>query len=161
MANEVTVEVVNGIRTLYKTDPIARKLFDWTADRERDATSTSLDLISRKLGISRGEAVSLARKLEETKCGTFIVGRRGQKSRFEWGYNCISLGQAAAGELSELENVENPIAEGEDNDVERSSGNPASTTEEGARRLTIADAKAGLALSLGVPVSAIEIIVRG
>src|SRR5258705_146225 len=117
MTNDLADYVVKAIRDLYKKNPHAQEFFDLNARRERDASFTSLDLISRKLEISRGEAVALARELDEAGCGQFVVGRRGSKSRFEWEYSCIGLGKAAAGEPIQLEKAENPEDE-ENEDME-------------------------------------------
>jgi hypothetical protein len=103
-----------------------------------------------RIDISRGDAVALARKLEEAGCGEFVVGRRGSKSRFVWAYSCIAIGQVASGEASTLEKPDNP--EPEDVDEEEETG--------GASSLTIAQAKLALAKSLGVSVSNIEIIIK-
>jgi hypothetical protein len=145
MNKRLVDDVIKAVRALYKQNPIAERLFDLNAKRERDATSSSLDVISRKLDISRGDAVALARELEAAGCGTFKVGRRGAPSRFEWDYSCIGLGKAAAGEPIPLEQAENPQDEEEDDLVVASSV------------LTIAQAKAALARSLGVSVDQIEI----
>lgn len=137
-------DVIKAIQTLYNRNPIAQQLFDMNAERERDATTSSLDVISRKLEISRGETVALARELEAAGCGIFKVGRRGARSRFEWAYSCIGLGKAAAGEISQLEPAENPQDEEEESDAASDS-------------MTIAQAKSALARSLGVSVDQIEI----
>ena len=152
MTKDLAQQIISAIRTLYRTDASARALFDWTASRTRDATATSIDRIAYQLGLSRGDAVALARKLEAAGCGEFVVGRRGQKSRFVWAYSCISLGQAASGEASEIEEVENPLPEDE--------GSPEQSGLGEELKLTIAEAKAALANSLGVPASSIEIIVK-
>jgi hypothetical protein len=138
-------DVIKAIRELYNENPVAQQLFDINAERARDASSSSLDVISRKLEISRGDAVALARALEISGCGEFKVGRRGAPSRFEWSYSCIGLGKAAAGEPIALEQAENP-QDDEEEEVSSASG-----------VLTIAQAKAALARSLGVSIDQIEI----
>ena len=153
MTSNMNNRVIKAIRDLYKGDDIARRLFDQSAERERDATATSIDRLTHVLGVSREEAVGLAQRLQEAGCGQFIIGRRGHKSRFAWGYSCISLGQAAAGETTELEEPENPMPEAEE---EAASLEPAGVPP----RMNIAEAKRALSLSLGVPESAIEISIR-
>jgi hypothetical protein len=157
MTNDFNQDVIDAVRSLYNTNASAQALFDWTAQRERDAASTSIDRIASQLGVSRGEAVALARLLAEAKCGEFIVGRRGQKSRFRWDYSCISLGQAASGESSRLEEADDPIPESEE---DLHAGQSVEPAQPGALKLTIAEAKAALANSLGVSVTNIEIIVK-
>jgi hypothetical protein len=148
MADYLAEDVIKAARELYVKNTFAQQLFDLNALRLRDANSTSLDLISRKLEISRGDAVALARALEDAKCGEFKVGRRGSKSRFEWAFSCIGLGKAAAGEPIQLERADNPTEEEE----EEVSGDVGG--------LTIANAKAGLAAHLGIAITQIEIIIK-
>ena len=159
MTEDFTAETIKAIRNLYKTDTSAQSLFDWTASRERDASSTSIDRICHILQLSRGDAVALARHLEEAGCGEFVVGRRGQKSRFRWRYSCISLGHAASGETSELEEAENPVPDNEEDVIDAGPGNATETSP--LAGITISEAKAALAKSLGVSPSDIEIVVRG
>jgi hypothetical protein len=153
MAGDISKGVIEAIRKLYRVNVAAQTLFDWTASRERDATATSLDRLSNKLDISRGEAVALARALEQAGCGQFVVGRRGQPSRFEWEYSCISLGQAAAGEDVKLEAAEDPLPESEEEQLEAA----AAASDQ---PLTLTQAKIALSKSLGVPVENIEITIR-
>lgn len=153
MPSDISVNVIEAIRKLYRTSASAQAIFDWTASRERDATATSIDRISNRLGISRGEAVALARALEQAGCGEFVVGRRGQPSRFQWGFSCISLGQAAAGEDVKLEAAEDPLPESEEEQLEAAGAEPS-------QPLTLAQAKAALSKSFGVPVENIEITIK-
>jgi hypothetical protein len=152
MSNDHPAEsVVEAVRDLYKRNASARRFFDLNAARQRDANSTSLDVICRKLEISRGEAVALARELEAAGCGEFKVGRRGSVSRFEWAYSCISLGRAAAGETVQLEEKsENQQFEDDDD------ASPTLAESVGP----VAAAKSELAKQLGVATSQIEIVVR-
>lgn len=151
MVVDIDKDVIEAIRRLYRADSAAQALFDWTASRTRDATATSLDRLSNKLNLTRGDAVALARSLEKAGCGQFVVGRRGQPSRFEWKYSCISLGQAAAGEDVKLEAAEDPLPEIEEEQLEAA---------EAASGLTLAQAKIALSKTLGVPVENIEITIR-
>jgi hypothetical protein len=153
MTGDIDKTVVKAIRDLYRKDEIARRLFDQFAERERDSLATSIDRLTHLLGVSRGEAVGLSQRLQEAGCGQFIVGRRGHKSRFAWAYSCISLGQTASGETSELEEPEDPLPEAEEE------ASPLVTIAAPAA-MNIADAKRALSLSLGVPETAIEILIR-
>lgn len=157
MNKDIAQDVITAIRALYRDDDIARDLFDQSAQRQRDALETSVDRLSHLLGISRGESVALARRLEEAGCGKFMIGRRGGKSRFEWAYSCISLGKAAAGETSAIDQIDDGISEMDDDQ-------PAvavPTASSAPLMLTIAEAKEALARTLGVLPASIEIIVRG
>ena len=145
---DVKDEVKKSISSLYKKNEIARRLFDLIAKRSRDARATSVDSLAWKLAISRGEAVGLARELEEAGCGSFKNGRRGSKSRFEWAYSCILLGKAAAGEHVQLEEPEDPQDEEDEAGPDHSAG------------LTIAEAKSAIAARLGISTSQIEITIK-
>lgn len=156
MQNVIGQPVIDKLRGLYQSDPAAKVLFDWTANREKDATSTSIDRICSQLEISRRDALILAHRLHSVGCGRFVVGRRGQKSRFEWAYSCISLGRAARGESSILERARDPISDENEDDM----GDQVVTARIPEGSMTIAEAKAALSASLGVPVSSVEIIIR-
>lgn len=153
MPADISKSVIDAIRKLYRNNKLAQALFDWTAQRERDATSTSIDRISNRLSIARGDAVALARALEQAGCGQFVVGRRGQPSRFEWSYSCISLGQSAAGEDVKIEAAEDPLPESEEEQLE-------AVSLQADQPITLAQAKFAISKSLGVPVENIEIIVK-
>jgi hypothetical protein len=153
MTSDISKSVIDAIRKLYRSNSAAQALFDWTAQRERDATATSIVNFSNRLGISRGEAVGLARALEQAGCGQFVVGRRGQPSRFEWRFSCISLGQAAAGEDVKLEAAEDPLPESEEEKLEADDA-------AAEHPLTLSQAKLALSRSLGVPIENIEITIK-
>ena len=145
-------EVATAIRALYQQNPHATRLFDWTASLERDVDATTVERFMRKLEITRGEAINLARELVKAGCGEFIVGRKGWSSRFSWKYSRVRLGRVASGEAEELEDVSDPISEEEEE---------ASEPQEGSEQhLTIHQAKIRLAQSLGVEPSQISIEIR-
>ncbi len=145
-------DVATAIRSLYEKNPDATRLFDWTASLKRDADETTVDRLSRKLRISRGAAISLARALADAGCGDFIVGRKGWSSRFRWAYSRVSLGQVASGEVEELQEASDPISEEEEEASEPQEG--------GERLLTIHEAKIRLAQSLGLEPNQISIEIR-
>ncbi len=148
----VNPDVAKAVRALYEENPHATRLFDWTASLERDAYETTVERFMRKLEISRGEAINLARELEEAGCGEFIVGRKGWSSRFKWAYSRVNLGLVASGEAEELEETSDPISEEEEEASEPREG--------GEQHLTIHMAKIRLAQSLGVEPSQISIEIR-
>ncbi|WP_444463884.1 hypothetical protein [Rhodobacter capsulatus] len=147
MMDTIDTGVVAAVRALYASDENAKRFFDWCAEKKRDVTETRVERVMQVIDISRSAAVALARSLEVAGCGEFLVGRRGSPSRFVWSYSRISIGQIAAGEVEELEDVVDPLDEDEEVDV-------------GGQALTIRQAKGMLAESLGVSVDQIEIIVR-
>ena len=147
MNSKIDNDVRQKVRELYASSQVAKDFLDWCADRQRDAKETTIERISSVIGVSRSEAVSLAKQLDAAGCGDFIVGRRGASSRFAWGYSRINLGRIAMGEVEELEEkLVDPL----DDDLE----------SETAQGLTIPQAKALLADSLGLEPSQIEINIR-
>jgi hypothetical protein len=158
MVSDFTPQVTKNIRDFYNADGNAQALFDWSATRERDATTTSIDRMCQVLKINRGAAVAMAKQLEELGCGDFIAGRHSQKSRFRWKYSCISLGKAASGEQVELAAAVNPIPENEEENVDQENF-PTSVAPQ-IVKLTIAEAKVGLSNMFGVPSANIEITIK-
>lgn len=134
-----------SLRELYRTEPAAKTLLDALAARERDAASTSIDRLADLAGVSRRRAVDLARTLDQIGAGTFVLGRRGQRSRIEWQFDVRSLGLAAA---QEDENLRKPMDAADEDAV-------ASRHD-----TVVAAAKLLIARSLGVPIEAIVIVIR-
>jgi hypothetical protein len=98
------------LREFYNENVIAQALLDHFASRERNWGSTSVDRILTNLkneekDISRGDLIAVFRKLEECGCGSFVAGRKGYPSRFEWRVQMVAVGQAAAGEIEHVEEV--------------------------------------------------------
>lgn len=107
-AEIVDIEMLN---TMYSTNPVARFMFDAWAQRQRNRRVTTVECLLRltkqsNAGVSRQDVIELCRQLEKAGCGAFLVGRRGHQSRFEWSVSMASVGQAAAGETSEVEGIE-------------------------------------------------------
>ncbi len=148
--------VESKVQTLYRANSLASRFFDALASRQRDATATTIEQIARVLNSSLGDALKLAREIEETGAADLYLGRRGAKTRLVWKFSCISIGRIAVGEETELEQPENPVSEDEEAAME-------SRLDEAARELpglTIPQAKRLLAKTLGVNETNIEISVR-
>ena len=150
--NDLQPQTVEAVRVLYSEDSDAKRLFEWAASRQRDARETSVERMMQKLGILRGTAIKLARKLKDAGCGEFVVGRKGRRSRFIWAFSLISLGKVAAGETDDIEEeAYDPIPEEEE----------ANQLFQGSdRHLTIQEAKRLLAESVGIEPSQIVIKIR-
>ena len=116
---------IDGLREFYQVSPAAKTVFDWAASRTNDAAETNLDRIMQKTPISRNDAVEFARRIDELDCGTFVVGRKGAKSRIRWAYSLKSLGKAAQGQADALMAVDPDVAEDAvDQQAPGGSGNP-------------------------------------
>lgn len=152
MTEDIDNDAKDAIKRLYRSNELARRFFDHCAQRERDASETSIDRIAFRLDVSREAAIGLAQEFEEAGIGTFVVGRRGYKSRFVWDFSCISVGQVAAGESTSLEEPDDAVDDTEG--VETISPLPSGAP------ITITQAKNLLSESLGVPVEAIQITIQ-
>jgi hypothetical protein len=90
------------LRELYQRNPVAGAMLDEFAGRERNRTETKVDnllyLTVENRPIKRGEIIRVFQELENMGCGSFVVGRKGHGSRFEWTVGLPSVGKAAAGE---------------------------------------------------------------
>jgi hypothetical protein len=96
--------VIEELRTLYGTDSAFKAVCDDFAGREKCSWRSAVDRTSQRTGLPRGEIVRVFKRLAEIQgIGQFVVGRRGAPSRFEWNQSSLSVGRAAGGEVSELE----------------------------------------------------------
>lgn len=119
MNESVDIEMIRG---LYASDEIARFFFDQWAERQKNSWTSTVDHLLHVARIEgtpfgRGEVVRFLKSLQEAGCGTFRAGRRGAKSRIEWGVSLISVGRAASGEDLEVEAVPEDTPETEEADA--------------------------------------------
>jgi hypothetical protein len=112
------------LKDLYQKNAAARSLLDELARRERNRTESKVDnlfyLNVDNRPIARGEIIQVFQELERIGCGTFIIGRKGRVSRFQWTVRLASVGKAAAGEDVPLDVISeeeweqaNELSEGE------------------------------------------------
>jgi hypothetical protein len=98
---------IKKLKDLYLKSGAAQALLDEFAQRERNRTETKVDnLLYLKVDnrpITRGEVIQVLQEFERVGCGTFVVGRKGHASRFQWTVGLPSVGKAAAGEDVPLE----------------------------------------------------------
>lgn len=146
-----------GLRELFEEDPGAREFLKWASERQNDAARTSIDRLEQKAGVDRRKAIELAKQFDRLGCGRYIIGRRGAPSRIEWTFSLKSIGRAAVGETAALEKVD-PELVAESADLVDLAKEDAGSAESG--RLSIAEAKRRLAITLGVNPEAIEITIR-
>src|SRR5881275_1047851 len=108
MVKKPDKHVVDKVKALYRSNELARRFFDQLAGRNNDARFTTIDNVMRTYALTRGEAVALLKEVADTGAAELYAGRRGWKTRLVWNFSCISVGQAASGEVGELEEVTNP-----------------------------------------------------
>ena len=101
MKNNGAVDL-DRLKELYQKGPAARAMLDNFAGRERNRTETKVDnllyLMVENRPITRGEIIQVFHELGNIGCGSFVVGRKGHASRFQWTVGLPSVGKAAAGE---------------------------------------------------------------
>ncbi|HYV49176.1 MAG TPA: hypothetical protein VFA20_30155 [Myxococcaceae bacterium] len=91
------------LRLLYQQDDHLRLVADYLASRERNAEFSTVDALCQRTGLGRGAVIDVLRLFEKDGFGDFIVGRRGQPSRFRWGVSMIAVGRAASGEPVDID----------------------------------------------------------
>lgn len=143
-------DTVGALKRLYAEDEAAHTFFEWAAQRQNDATQTSIAYLAQKASTDERHARELAKRLAGLGCGQFVVGRRGAQSRIVWSVSLKSLGHAVTrdGTIESLD----PELRAEAVDLK---------DELPQASLTIPEAKKRLAETLGVAPDAIEITVRG
>jgi hypothetical protein len=113
---------IKALRALYSSDPIAKSVLDEFASRQRNQQKTKLDQLLLRLSNAgkaapRTGVINVLRKLNEYGCGNFITGRKGHPTRFEWQYDLVSVGKAAAGGSQSVEEIQ-PVDDDENGDEE-------------------------------------------
>jgi hypothetical protein len=87
---------------MYRTTPAAKKLFDSLARVGAEDNRTTVDELIEDGDISRSDAITVLREIEEAGYGEFKLGRKGHPSRLEWSEDPRSLAERLAGESSEV-----------------------------------------------------------
>lgn len=110
---------VKELRRLYSESGCAKAVLDHAAARKKNSARTDVDrleIVLRQEGgkFSRREIIGSLKSLEDLRCGSFIIGRRGQPSRFAWAVEMIGLGRAAQGEQTDVEVLDVVDAETEE-----------------------------------------------
>jgi hypothetical protein len=112
---------IKGLRRLYNRDTRAQSLLDYVATRKYNSVETTVDRLEsvmsgKESNCSRRNLVAILRELEQLNCGEFVIGRRGQPSRFRWAVEMISVGRAAKGEDSGVQLLKAEEAKPEESD---------------------------------------------
>jgi hypothetical protein len=109
-----------ALKSLYSSAEVAKAVLDDFAIRQRNQRKTKLDQLLFRLassGVSRSEVIRVFRKLEELGYGEFVEGRRGHPSRFEWLFDLVTVGRAAAGSSQVIEEVRTSAEEEDEADA--------------------------------------------
>jgi hypothetical protein len=143
--NAISTVDVKKLREFYQRSAPARALLDDFAARERNRTETKVDNLRyiqvESRPITRGEIIEVFQELQKLGCGSFVVGRKGHSSRFQWRLGLPSVGKAAAGEEIQLD-----VVSEEDRRQEEATDVP-----EGVRKLYLFPLRPNLDLRLELP----------
>ena len=104
------VDVVQALRDLYATNPLARAFFNAAGERTKrswreTSVATAIRVITEKLGRrpSRQAVVDVFTTLHELGVARRILGRTGHPTRVEWQIRSVSAADAAVGRADTLE----------------------------------------------------------
>ncbi|MBV8764223.1 MAG: hypothetical protein JO137_14170 [Hyphomicrobiales bacterium] len=155
--------LVSELRALSRDDDVARQLFEWAANRERDGAKTLIYKVCAVCRCQKRDAEKLFKVLHQLGVGQHIAGRRGEKSRLVWNYSLKSIGRVALGRDSYLEKgrIKGRVSNSDDVDAPRSATERATGSRpNGELALSLGEAKEGIARKFDIPVSAIEITIK-
>ena len=113
---------LKALKALYASDLTAKAVLDQFASRQRNQQTTKLEQLLFRLnnsgvGVAKADVIGVLRKLDELGCGDFRTGRKGHPTRFEWKYDLVSVGKAAAGGTQAVEEIQ-PTADQDNGDEE-------------------------------------------
>jgi len=112
---------IKKLRRMLKDSSVAHAIFGWLSEYQRNTESMMVDKaeysarlwarenFDHEVEVTRSEVISIMRELEELQLGRFIVGRRGAESRFEFWTSRVQIGQAAMGQIDEINIEEDPV----------------------------------------------------
>jgi hypothetical protein len=120
-----TSPIVRKLVRLGKTVD-SRPLFESIAHGGIAGGTTEVGDAAYALGVERWQVVQFFKRLGDTGCGRFIVGRKGHASRFEWWYESVSVAAAALGQRVDLA----PLGEEEETDDEEEASEKETVIED-------------------------------
>jgi len=118
---------IEAIRKLYRSSAIARAAFEHFAAGKKNMTETSVNrllavLAAKGHNAGYGEVRDFLMELGNLNCGKYIQGRKGWPSRLKWSVGMVSLGQAATGKDSSVEELNETEAVDETQDAAAAQG---------------------------------------
>lgn len=129
---------VTGLKRLYRGNSTARMLLDYFASRERNRESTNFNRLLTVMSgqdepPTRARIREVLRSLEKLGFGTFVIGRRGHVTRFEWSMPLTEVGMTAQIPVkltkTQTRRAAKPVAA-----VKRGPGRPRKVVEEVVKR---------------------------
>jgi hypothetical protein len=94
-----------GLRAAYAEDPAVRVIIDHFASRQYNQNVTELDALRDKLErngtpVEKPHLIRALRRMDALGVGRFLVGRRGQATRFEWHEKSLTVRNLATDQTS-------------------------------------------------------------
>jgi hypothetical protein len=98
---------IAGLRAAYEEDPAVRVIIDHFASRQYNQNVTELDGLRDKLErngtpVEKPHLIRALRRMDALGVGRFLVGRRGQATRFEWHEKSLNVRELAKDQESPL-----------------------------------------------------------
>lgn len=115
MSPVLNKKVLEELKRYYKASESGRRMLDYLAGRENNSRKSLVERMGYVTGLSRADVIEVFREFEKMEFGRFVIGRRGQPSRFEWDVAMVSVGLVATGEGNAIETDD--IEEGADDGV--------------------------------------------
>lgn len=103
MADNVSRTIKAALRRIAAGNKRFAPFFQWAIEQPEGTRETPLDDIEHAVGLSRLQAVSLCKQLQDATVGRFIAGRRGRPSRLEWNVDPRAVGAVIAQSEETLE----------------------------------------------------------
>jgi hypothetical protein len=144
------MEHSKDVRRLYRTDKNFQSIANWLAKLDDYLDETTIERMAVEADLKVASVLECFRKLHDMGVGTLILGRKGNKSRFQWSVDPREIGSMALGSKDNSHRSKQDL----------SNVPTSSKTEVKDGSLTIKRAKELLAASLGVDEDAIEITIR-
>jgi hypothetical protein len=106
MSTETNVDL-SLLRSLYSSSDVAKAALDSFATRSNRSSETTVErllvVLESNSSFKRQDVVGFFQQLQKTNCGSFVIGRRNNPSRFLWSVSLVDVGLAAQGKKSTVQ----------------------------------------------------------
>lgn len=98
---------IDDLKKQYRENPLFRSLMDFLVDQEKDERQLSVEglrgtMEGAGISVSYRDVVRMMQSLQAGGCGSFIIGRKGWPSRFQFNVSMTELAKAVTGKGSEI-----------------------------------------------------------
>jgi hypothetical protein len=98
---------IGSLRRAYDRNPAVKRIMDYVANRKNNSEQLIADRLEAifardDVPLARGEIVQAFKEFQNLGLGEFLVGRRGQPTRFRWRVQMIEAGRSARGEIDSV-----------------------------------------------------------